>query len=86
MFRPKLEDLSPTLPTMYSRERGLFYLAGTGWDYAERNPLVMARKVIRRISGMHEHGGIRGTTSFLPWLFRTFHMTCALFQKNDCAQ
>ncbi len=81
MFRPELVDLVQ----LFSRcnlIQGEMLDCGTGWDYVERDPRVLVEKVKRRCSGMREHGGIRGSTSFLPWLFRRFRQSCALLQRQ----
>lgn len=81
MFRPGPEDLA----RLFANSRlldGAIVDCGSGWDYVGRNPIVMYRKIRRRMSGLKEHGGIGGSTSFFPWLFRQFRQTCILLQKN----
>ena len=81
MFRPDPADLAKLFPQC-SLIDGAVLDCGTGWDYVERDPRVMIAKVKYRLSGMREHGGVKGSASFLPWLFRQFRQTCALLQKQ----
>jgi len=81
MFRPELEDLV----NLFGQCRllaGAVLDCGTGWDYVEREPKVLIAKLMRRLAGMREHGGIKGSASFLPWLFRRFRQNCALLKKS----
>jgi len=81
MFRPDVADLAP----LFSHCRliqGKVLACGSGWDYVDRDPQVLLSKVKRRLSGMREHGGVKGTASFLPWLFRRFYQTCVLLQRQ----
>jgi hypothetical protein len=81
MFRPDLAALVRFFPHC-RLINGEILECGTGWDYVERDPLVMLAKVKYRLSGMREHGGIKGSSSFLPWLFRRFRQTCALLERQ----
>jgi len=81
MFRPDISDLLELFPRCGLRE-GKVLDCGTGWDYVDRSPAAMVSKVKRRVRGMKEHGGVKGTTSFLPWLFRQFRITCVVLRKR----
>jgi hypothetical protein len=81
MFRPDVAALVRFFPQC-SLIQGELLDCGTGWDYVERDPLVMVAKVKYRLSGMREHGGVKGSASFLPWLFRRFRQTCALLERQ----
>ena len=82
LFRPNLEDIVSLFPGCRLIQ-GDILDCGTGWDYVDRDPRIMFAKVRRRIAGLQEHGGIKGTTSFLPWLFRQFRQTCTLLEKQS---
>jgi len=82
MFRPDLAALIRLFPHCHLLD-GEVLDCGTGWDYVDRNPSVMIAKLRRRLSGLKEHGGVKGSASFMPWLFRRFWQTCALLQKQD---
>src|SRR5581483_3920515 len=81
MFRPELEELAELFPNC-RLIRGDVVNCGTGWDYVDRDPRVLMAKVKHRLAGLQEHGGMRGTSSFVPWLFRRFRQTCALLQTQ----
>ena len=80
MFRPDVAELSRLFPRCQVRE-GVVLDCGTGWDYVDRNPRVMISKLLRRLGTLKEHGGVSGSASFMPWLFRTFKQTCVLLQR-----
>jgi hypothetical protein len=81
MFRPRVEDIVQLFPR--SRLiRGEIIDCGTGWDYVDHNPSALIAKVKRRLAGLREHGGVKGSVSFLPWLFRSFRQSCALLQRK----
>ena len=82
MFRPSPEELGKIFPSCRI-VRAEVLPCGTGWDYVERNPFKLITKVCRRIAGRKDYGGMKGTTSFLPWLFRGFRQTCLLLQKDE---
>lgn len=82
MFRPDLEDIARLLPNC-RLIRGEVLDCGTGWDYVGRNPFSLVAKVSRRIAGLSENGGIKGSTSFAPWLFRQFRQSCGLFERKS---
>ena len=84
MFRPDLPDLV-RLFRHCSLMQGEILDCGTGWDYVDRNPQVLIDKVKYRLSGMKDHGGVKGSASFLPWLFRKFRQTGALLQRQGSA-
>jgi hypothetical protein len=84
LFRPSPEEISQMFPGCRCIN-GDILDCGTGWDYVERNPVELISKVKRRIAGLRDHGGMRGTTSFLPWLFRTFRQTCVVLLKESSA-
>jgi hypothetical protein len=81
MFRPGVEGITRLFPHCRLL-RGEVLDCGTGWDYVDRNPAALIAKVKRRLSGLNEHGGVKGSASFLPWLFRQFRQSCALLQRN----
>ncbi len=81
-FRPGLTELSALFPNCRVVV-GTLLDCGTGWDYVDRSLLAMISKVKRRMSGLQEHGGVKGSASFLAWLFRTFRQTCALLVKTE---
>lgn len=85
MFRPDPAELTSLFPHCRLVE-GAIIDCGTGWDYVDRDPRVLIAKVTRRLSGMKEHGGVKGSTSFFPWLFRRFRQTCVLLQKKSTEQ
>jgi SAM-dependent methyltransferase len=82
MFRPAPKDLVGLFPHCRLLD-GALLECGTGWDYVEHNPWRLVTKVARRVSGLRQHGGLRGTTSFWPYLFRRFRQTCAVLEKTD---
>jgi hypothetical protein len=82
MFRPDVTGLAALFPHC-CRVQGEVIDCGTGWDYVERDPRVLVVKVKHRLSGLREHGGVKGSASFLPWLFRRFRQTCALLQRQQ---
>jgi hypothetical protein len=84
MFRPDLDALVRLFPHC-RLIHGEVLDCGTGWDYVDRKPRVLIDKVKHRLSGMREHGGVKGSASFLPWLFRRFRQTCALLQRQPSA-
>ena len=85
MFRPSVEELTKLFPQC-EFVNGAILDCGTGWDYVDRNPRVLIRKVMRRLSGAQEHGGMKGSTSFAPWLFRQFRQTCALLRRAEAKE
>ncbi|HEV2248007.1 MAG TPA: hypothetical protein VGW37_15255 [Terriglobia bacterium] len=80
MFRPEPNELAAMFPSCRLLD-GAIIDCGTGWDYVEHNPWKLIRRLIRRLSGLREHGGPKGTTSFIPYLFRRFQQTCTVLQK-----
>jgi hypothetical protein len=80
MFRPDPAALVRLFPRC-RLVQGEVLDCGTGWDYVERDPRVLIAKVRYRLSGMREHGGVKGSASFLPWLFRQFRQTCTLWER-----
>jgi hypothetical protein len=82
MFRPSLRDLVGLFPNCHLLD-GVILDCGTGWDYVEHNPWKLFTKLTRRMFGLRQHGGVRGTTSFLPYLFRRFRQTCAVLEKRS---
>lgn len=83
MFRPGSAELIKLFPQCRLID-GVLLDCGTGWDYVERDPRVLIAKVKRRFTGLREHGGVRGSASFVPWLFRHFRQNCLLLQKGPC--
>jgi hypothetical protein len=81
MFRPEVDELVQLFPRC-CLVKGDVLDCGTGWDYVNRNPVALISKVIRRLAGLSEHGGMKGSASFLPWLFREFRQSCALLQRT----
>jgi len=81
MFRPDVSDIVRLFPNC-RLIRGEVLDCGTGWDYVDRKPQVLIARVRERISGMREHGGVKGSASFFPWLFREFRQSCALLRRR----
>lgn len=81
MFRPDPAELATLFAGCSIVKAGVID-CGTGWDYVGRSPGVLLAKATRRFSGMKDHGGVKGSTSFVPWLFRRFRQTCVVFQKR----
>lgn len=81
MFRPEIEDIAGLFPSC-RLVRGEIIACGTGWDYVDRNPVSFFKKVVRRLAGLSNSGGMKGSASFAPWLFREFRQSCALLQRN----
>lgn len=84
MLRPDVQQILALFPGSNLVD-GAILECGTGWDYVDRNPRTVMLKVKRRLSRLRENGGVAGTTSFLPWLFRHFFQTCVLLQKQRVA-
>jgi hypothetical protein len=82
MFRPTPNEVADLFPSCRLID-GAVLDCGTGWDYVEHNPLKLLVRLARRLSALHEHGGPKGTTSFIPYLFRRFQQTCAMLQKTQ---
>lgn len=81
MFRPSVDDLKDLFP--HSRLLvGTEIDCGTGWAYMERNPLLLIGRLAHRLANRKEFGGLRGSSSFFPYLVRRFRMTCAAFEKG----
>ncbi len=81
MFRPEVSEVARLFPQC-RLVSGTLLDCGTGWDYVERDPQVLLAKLKRRLAGMTEHGGVKGSASFLPWLFKHFRQNCTLLQKQ----
>src|SRR5262249_7066814 len=81
MFRPTPEEVRRMFPQCRMLE-GEIIDCGTGWDYVGRELLLLVSNIRRRLANRHEHGGMKGTASFAPWLFRQFRQTCVLLQKQ----
>src|SRR5205823_4395043 len=82
MFRPEVADVVGLFPHSRLLD-GVVIDCGTGWDYVDRDPGVLVSKLRRRLASRDQHGGLKGTTSFLPWLFRTFRQACVLLQRGE---
>lgn len=82
MFRPDIAAIARLFPNC-RLVRGEVLDCGTGWDYVGRNPIALFAKVRRRLAGLSENGGVKGSTSFAPWLFRQFRQSCALFERTS---
>jgi len=80
-FRPDVAELARLFPYCNLME-GILLDCGTGWDYVGRDPRLLVAKVMQRLIGMQQHGGIKGSASFGPWLFRRFQQTCVVLQKS----
>lgn len=81
MFRPKVADIA-RLFQRCSLLQGEIIGCGTGWDYVDGNLISLVANVRRRMAGLSENGGVKGTASFFPWLFREFRQSCALLQRD----
>jgi len=82
MFRPDVEEIVRIFPSC-RLVRGEVIGCGTGWDYVGGNLISLVQKVKQRLAGMSENGGVKGSSSFVPWLFREFRQSCVLLQKNQ---
>jgi hypothetical protein len=80
MFRPEVPDIARLFPHC-RLICGDVIDCGTGWDYVDRNPITLFASVRRRLAGLGEHGGVKGSASFFPWLFRRFRQSCTLLQR-----
>lgn len=81
MFRPVVSDIVQLFPNC-RLVRGEVIGCGTGWEYVGGSVLSLARKVLRRMGAMSENGGVKGSASFFPWLFREFRQTCVVMKKH----
>jgi len=81
MFRPDAQQVAALFPGCDLLE-GVTVECGTGWDYVDRSPRALIARLKRRFSRLQENGGMGGTTSFIPWLFRRFLQTCTLLRKQ----
>ena len=81
MFRPNVSELAELFPGC-RMICGETIDCGTGWDYVGGSLRGLITKTLYRLRGMKGHGGIRGSGSFAPWLFRKFWQTCILVQKS----
>lgn len=81
-FRPTVAELV-RLFSQCNLVEGMVLDCGTGWDYVGRDPRALITKVVRRLTGMRQHGGVKGSASFGPWLFRRFQQTCVVLQKPE---
>jgi hypothetical protein len=81
MFRPTAAEIARLFPRCRLIQ-GAELDCETGWHYVERSPRVLYAKVRARLARRKQYGGVKGTVSFLPWLFRRFRQTCTLLQKG----
>ena len=81
MFRPTPQELINLFPRCRP-VHGMILDCGTGWDYVERDWRVLILKVQQRLAGTRRHGGVKGSTSFLPWLLRRFRQTCVVLERR----
>lgn len=81
MFRPEIADIARLFPNCHLI-RGEVLSCGTGWDYVGRNPVSLIARVAKRATVLSENGGMKGSASFAPWLFRRFRQSCAIFQRK----
>lgn len=84
MFRPTVEDLVAIFPGCRLIQ-GEELDCGGGWEYVDRSPRVLLSKLTRRLASRSQYGGIKGSASFFPWLFRRFRQTCVVLQKQTAA-
>ena len=82
MFRPEIADIARLFPNC-RLVRGEVLSCGTGWDYVGRNPVSLIARVAKRATVLNENGGMKGSASFAPWLFRRFRQSCAIFQRKS---
>ncbi len=80
MFRPDVRQVAELFPQCRIIV-GDVLNCGTGWDYVGRNPFTIISRVTRRLIS-RKYGGIKGSASFAPWLFRQARQTCALLQRQ----
>ena len=81
MFRPTPTEVVTLFPHCDPISEAILD-GGTGWDYVGRSPRVLVGKVKQRLLGVRGHGGVRGSASFLPWLFRRFRQTCVVVRRE----
>ena len=81
MFRPTVQDIVNMFPDC-CLIRGEDLDCGGGWEYVDRSPRVLLNKLTRRLASRSQYGGLKGSASFLPWLFRRFRQTCVVLQKQ----
>ena len=89
MFRPdvhELVDLFPRSECVVAES----IQGGTSWDLAAGGLATVARKGVRRlvsqtlVQASADRGvAVAGTWTLIPWLFRTFRVTCAVLRKVD---
>jgi len=80
MFRPTPNEVAQLFPHCQLIS-GTLIDGGTVWDYVEHDPWILMAKARQRLASAPRHGGIKGSASFLPWLFRRFQQTCVLMRK-----
>jgi hypothetical protein len=81
MFRPTVEQVVGLFPGS-TYITGALVDGGTGWQYIEGNIVAAARKSLRRLRDPGGHDRVRGTGSFLPWLFRSWQLTCVVLRRE----
>ena len=81
MFRPAPEQIKEMFPLCTTVHHEIID-CGTGWDYVGGNLLTLIKKTKKRLAGASEHGGIKGSSSFAPWLFRHFNQSCVVLRKS----
>ena len=81
MFRPTVREIQQLFPESRLVD-GALLDGGCGWDYVDHNPIVIARKVAHRLVSLRGNDALRGTGSFVPWLFRRFQVSCAILQRG----
>ena len=84
MFRPTVQEIHQLFPESRLVD-GALLDGGSGWDYVDHNPVLIARKVAHRLVSLRGNDAVRGTGSFVPWLFRRFRMSCVILERGGAA-
>ena len=82
LFRPGVAEIVSLFPNC-NLIKGEIVSCGTGWDYVGGSLSSLVQKVRQRVEGMRDNGGIRGSSSFLPWLFKNFLQTCVIMERQS---
>jgi hypothetical protein len=87
MFRPHVDQLVKLFPDSRVITAEVVP-GGTSWSLAAGGVLTVGRKAVRRLVSQTRvqasaSGGVavRGTSALIPWLFRSFEVSCAVLEK-----
>jgi hypothetical protein len=84
MFRPTPAEIASLFPLCTVVHADVID-CGTGWEYVGGDISGLIKKVKQRLAGRHEHGGVKGSSSFAPWLFRQFKQSCVILRKSSAS-